>query len=84
VPLTIKNPEVERLARRVAAETGESLTDAVRQALSDRLERLRGSRRAPSTFDAIMDIAARCSALPDRDARSHDEILGYDESGVFS
>lgn len=84
MPLTIKNPEVERLARRVAAETGESLTDAVRQALRDRLERLSGARRAPSTFESIMDIAARCSALPDRDTRSHDEILGYDDSGSFS
>ena len=29
------------------------------------------------TFQAIMEISKRCSALPTRDYRSEDEILGY-------
>ena len=39
--LNIKNPEVGRLAAEVAALTGESKTEAVRQALSERHQRLR-------------------------------------------
>lgn len=83
MPITIKNDEVERLARRVAAETGENLTDAIRHALADRLERLSGARRAPTTFEAIMDISNRCGSLPDLDSRTPDEILGYDDEGTL-
>ncbi len=83
MPISIKNPDVEQLARVVAAEAGESLTDAVRGALEERLERLRGSRRAPTSFESIMEVSRRCSALPDCDARAPDEVLGYDEHGTF-
>jgi len=37
--LNIKSPEVERLVDELAAHTGESKTEAVRRALSERLER---------------------------------------------
>ena len=83
MPISIKNPEVEHLARTVAAESGESLTDAVRHSLEERLERIRGSRRAPTTFEFIMEISQRCAELPDRDDRSAEEILGYDARGTF-
>ena len=83
MPLTIKNHRVEELARVLASETGESLTEAVRRSLEQRLDRVRGSRCAPDTFAAIMEISRRCSSLPDRDARSAAEILGYDESGAL-
>jgi antitoxin VapB len=82
MPICIKNSEVEKLARAVASETGETLTDAVRRSLEQRLDRVRGSRSAPDTFGAIMEISRRCSALPDLDERSAEEILGYDESGA--
>ncbi len=35
---SIKNPEADRLARRLAEVTGESLTDAVTKSLKERLE----------------------------------------------
>lgn len=81
--LSLKNPEAERLAREIASETGESLTAVIIQALRERLERLRGVRRAPDLAEAIMEISKRCSALPDLDERSADEILGYDRAGGF-
>jgi antitoxin VapB len=40
MPLNIKNTEVERLATEVAALTGESKTEAIRQALRERQQRL--------------------------------------------
>ena len=40
MPLNIKNPEVERLVEEVAEMTGESKTEAVRQALLERRRRL--------------------------------------------
>ena len=33
-------------------------------------------------FAAIMEISRRCAALPELDARSADEIIGYDENGI--
>ncbi len=33
--------------------------------------------------NAIIQISERCTALPDLDTRTADEILGYDERGGF-
>ncbi len=81
--LSVKNDTAERLARQVAAETGESLTDAILHSLEERLERLKGRRSAPDLVETLLAISRRCSALPDLDTRSADEILGYDETGAF-
>jgi len=39
MPLSIKNPEADRLARALASQTGETITQAVINALRDRLSR---------------------------------------------
>jgi len=80
--LSIKHPEADRLARELAAATGESLTDAIVKALRERLEK--EQRRAPALrlSDELRAIRERCSRLPVLDARSAEEILGYDESGL--
>ena len=80
--LSIKKSETERLARLVARETGETLTDAIEQALKERLERLQRSRRSRLTSERLEDILRRVDALPDLDSRSADEILGYDKHGM--
>jgi antitoxin VapB len=82
MPLSIRNPRAAALAREVAGLTGETLTEAVVQALDERLERLRGRRTPADLCREILDIAARCRALPDLDRRTPDQILGYDEHGV--
>ena len=38
--------------------------------------------RPKATLDELMAIARHCAALPLLDARSADEILGYDETGL--
>lgn len=80
--LSIKNPRAEKLARQVAAESGENLTEAIIHALEERLERLKGRRTATDVTEEIMRISSRCKALPEKDRRSSDEILGYDERGL--
>jgi len=82
MPLSIRNQQAEKLAREVSGVTGESITEAIIHALEERLARLRGARTAPDTLEEIMTIARRCSALPDQDPRTPDEILGYDDAGV--
>ena len=81
--LSIKNEEAERLAREVAARTGETLTQAIIESLEFRLERLKGKRTAPNLEEEILAISSRCALLKDRDTRSPDEILGYTTSGTF-
>ena len=80
--INIRDRKTEKLARELAAETGETMTQAINQALEERLERLRGRSTAPDLVEEILKISKRCSAIPDRDQRSADEILGYDAVGV--
>lgn len=80
--LSIKNSETERLARSVASQTGESLTEAIEQALRERLARLQRQRRAHLLTERLDDILARVDALPTTDNRSADKILGYDKHGL--
>jgi len=82
MPFSIKNPEADRLARELAATTGESLTEAVLRALRERLVRERGRARSSSAREELRAIRERCSRLPVLDARSPDAILGYDEHGL--
>jgi antitoxin VapB len=79
---SIKNPEADRLARRVARLSGESLTSAVAVALRERLDRLESRTLGRSLADELDAIARRCAALPVLDARTADEIIGYDERGI--
>jgi antitoxin VapB len=80
--ISIKSVETERLAREVAAKTGESLTEAIRKALQERLERLREERRHQIVMSQLDDILRRVDQLPILDSRSPEEILGYDEHGL--
>ena len=80
--LSIRNPRAEKLARQVAAESGENITEAIIHALEDRLERLKGRRTATDVAEEIMKISLRCRVLPEKDQRSAEEILGYDERGI--
>lgn len=80
--LNIKNPEVDALARRLADTTGESITNAVLQALRERLQREEGRGRVRNLKEELLEIADHCASLPDFDTRSPDEIIGYDEHGI--
>ena len=83
--LSFKDPETDSLARQVAALTGESLTEAVRGALRVRLrEELLKRGKHPWDDAAIDAIIAGYNDLPLLDARTDNEILGYDENGLPS
>jgi len=82
MPLNIRNEETEQLAAALAKLTGETKTEAVTQALRERIERVRRTRARKRLADELDEIALHCSTLPVRDARSADEIMGYDEHGL--
>lgn len=79
--ISIKDPETDRLARALAAATGETITDAIRNALRDRLEREQ-HRTAPSVAIRVRRIQERVAKLPVLDPRIPDVIVGYGDDGA--
>lgn len=82
MPLNIKHPEADRLARALARTTGETLTDAVLNALRERLQRETGRREPSSLREDLRRIQHRFVSARAPDRRSADEIIGYDERGL--
>ena len=81
MPLNVKDERVHEEARKLASLTGQSLTQAVRIAVRERLERVQKTGKKPLA-GRLRDISDRCAARPVLDTGSEDEILGYDETGV--
>ena len=82
--LSIKDPEADRLARELAARTGETLIEAVIVALRERLARQQGRPRALPLREELATIRHLCATLPVRDDRTPEAILGYDSHGLPS
>jgi antitoxin VapB len=88
--LNIKNPEVERLADEIARLTGETKTEAIRQALVERRSRLRQRvteaarlRRIESFLDREVWSRVPGEQIGRAPSRAERErILGYGEAGV--
>jgi antitoxin VapB len=79
--LNIKDPETDRLARRLSTLTGESITLAVKTAVRERIEREERTR-GKASLEELLAIAKGIAAAPDRDSRTPEEIIGYDERGL--
>lgn len=80
--LHIESDEAERLARELAAITGESLATAVTAALAERLGRF-ARPNDPARRQALREIRERVSGLPILDDRPDDDVLGCNAQGVF-
>jgi antitoxin VapB len=79
--MNIKDPDVHGLARALAERRHTSLTNAVRQALSEALERDQEARE--DYVDRVLAVARRAHAEMDRlgiEPLTDDDI--YDENGV--
>ena len=79
--LSIEDPEADRLARELAARTGETLTEAIVVALRERLAREAARTRAIPLGEELASIRRRCADLPVLDDRTVDAIIGYDHHG---
>ncbi len=78
--LNIKNEAVERLAREVAAQTGESLTSAIQHALEERLARLRRDEDFRLKKARVREILQRSGPTPAGLTSDHSGL--YDELGL--
>lgn len=79
--LNIKNPDTYRLAHTLARETGETMTNAVTQALRERLERVRRRRKLEVTAAELLAIGRRCASSLKGPAVDHGTLL-YDKRGL--
>ena len=79
--LNIKDEEAHRMARQLARLTKESMTTAVREALRERLDRVRGA--GVSKAEKLLKIGRECAPLWKEPYRSvdHGDLL-YDEKGL--
>jgi antitoxin VapB len=82
VALNIKDPETDRLARELAQATGESITEAAKIAIEERLARVRARKEAGKVRVDLDDLIERARAAIVLDDRSPDEIMGYDDDGL--
>jgi antitoxin VapB len=81
VALNIKDADTDRLARELAELTGQPITVAVREAIEERLDRLR-RRKALTATPELADIIDRGRRRQLLDERTDDEILGYGDDGI--
>jgi antitoxin VapB len=82
--LNIKNPETHRLATELARLTGETLTQAVTEALRERLERV-SRQRQKATAAELLAIGQCCAVHLHTPATSDEHAtLLYDQQGLPS
>jgi antitoxin VapB len=79
--ILIKNPATEAKIRELAERTGESLTTAVERAVEERLERVPATKGRIDR-KKLAELLDYFDSLPVEDARTPDEIIGYDQFGV--
>jgi antitoxin VapB len=79
--MNIKKAGTHERARQLAKLAGESLTDAVDRAITERLERIRKTRNKERSIQKMLAIGRELSKLPVLDPRHPDDIL-YDANGL--
>ena len=82
------DPETERLAHKLAEATGKPLPTIVREAIAAKAEavgvtlRGRGRLSRDELLARMTAITDRFAELPVYDARTPEEIIGYDDHGL--
>jgi antitoxin VapB len=79
--LNIKSVEADRLVTALSELTGETKTQAVIEALRERLERTKRDRDQNKLAAELLAIGKRCAGYDRRDSTDHGELL-YDEQGL--
>jgi len=81
--ISIKNPETERLARKLAELTGESMTMAVTEALREKVLRLQRENSRENRIRRMTELAKQIGdrLIEPYKSADHGDIL-YDEMGL--
>jgi antitoxin VapB len=82
------DPETERLAHKLAEATGKPMPTIVREAIAAKAEAAgvtlpgRGRLSRDELLARMTTITGRFAELPVYDARTPEEIIGYDDHGL--
>jgi antitoxin VapB len=79
--LNIKDPEAHKLARKLAEQTGETMTRAVTEALRERLARVSRAHKPETATGDLLAIGRRCAATLKGKPVDHGSLL-YDDRGL--
>ncbi|MGH8217269.1 MAG: type II toxin-antitoxin system VapB family antitoxin [Steroidobacteraceae bacterium] len=79
--LNIKDPEAHELAQKLAQQTGETMTRAVKEALRERLARVNREQRRATAAEDLLAIGRRCAATLKGKPLDHASLL-YDDQGL--
>ena len=79
--MNIKSEKAQRLAKEVAAQTGETMTAAVENALQERLERLLRDKDFAERKRRVREIVKGFGPIPEGMTSDHSDL--YDEKGLF-
>ena len=81
--MNVTSAKADELAHRLARLTGEDVETAVERAIEERLSRVETARPVDRRA-AILKFIKNVSAMPVKDARPIDEIVGYGPDGLPS
>ncbi|ODT86273.1 type II toxin-antitoxin system VapB family antitoxin [Phenylobacterium sp. SCN 70-31] len=80
-PIQIRKEDVASDIRRLATLTGESITDAVAEAVREKLDRIESDRGLADRRRRVRELVASFAALPKTGHRLTDDDL-YDDYGL--
>lgn len=82
--ILIKDKETDRLVRELAKRTGEGLTESVKKAVQERLQRVPlNESQIAARKRKLKKLLAYFDALPRTSEHlTNEEIVGYDENGL--
>lgn len=81
--VSIKSAEAERKLRRVSRLLGKSMTATVLELADGKLKELDAKRDRERRLRKVEEIVRRIKNLPVLSTASEDEILGYNDKGLF-
>lgn len=82
--LNIKNERAHDLATQLARVTGKSMSEAVTEAIEEKLEREKAGRGRAGVAERLMELGREVASRPPLDPRPLQEIMDdlYDEYGL--
>ncbi len=80
----VSSEKVNRNVRRLAALTGQSLTEAIDGAVLDKIRLLQPREPDPDYVNDLMALSDRIGAMLKPDTRTLDELVGYGPDGLPS
>jgi antitoxin VapB len=78
----VSNPEVDEHVRTLAELTGKTITEAIDDAVMEKLRRLRPRTPDPNYVRDLMRMAAEIRVHLKPGISSTDDLIGYDENGL--